>query len=224
MTQESISRHSDAAPRVYRSELRQRQAEETRDRIITAAAECFAADGYVRTTLAKIGAAAGVSTETVQGHGPKAALLIAAVEHAAFGVSGEENVLNLETGRKVLAAETPAEGVRLIAAEQTAVHLRTAPLVRTLFTAAGADAELDRYVDQLMAGIKLQVSRVTAVYRERGWIREDLSVDELVETSAALSSVELFLRITGRDGWSAQQYQAWLQRMLWENIFSTAVH
>jgi hypothetical protein len=58
-----------------------------------------------RTTFAKIAAPAGVSAETVQGYGPKAALMIAAIEYSAFGVSGEENVLNLDAGRQLLAVE-----------------------------------------------------------------------------------------------------------------------
>ncbi|WP_264074786.1 TetR family transcriptional regulator, partial [Mycolicibacter minnesotensis] len=76
-------------PRRYRSELRQQQAEATRSRILAAAADLFATDGYARTTLAKIAASAGVSAETVQGQGPKAALLIAAIQYAGFGVAGE---------------------------------------------------------------------------------------------------------------------------------------
>ena len=74
-------------------------------RILAAAAELFADAGYARTTLAKIAAAAGVSAETVQGQGPKAALLIAAIEYAAFGVAGEENVFNLDVGRRLLAID-----------------------------------------------------------------------------------------------------------------------
>jgi AcrR family transcriptional regulator len=55
----------ERSPRAYRSELRQRQAEETRLRVVAAAAALFADLGYARTTLAKIAAAAGVSAETV---------------------------------------------------------------------------------------------------------------------------------------------------------------
>ena len=91
--------------RRYRSELRRQQAEETRQRVVAAAAELFAAEGYQRTTLAKIAAAAGVSAGTVQAHGPKAALVVAAVEYTTFGVSGEENFLNLEMGRRFLAID-----------------------------------------------------------------------------------------------------------------------
>src|SRR4051794_32670661 len=93
---------SGKGPRTYRSELRRQQAEQTRSRIVAAAAELFAAEGYARTTLPKIAAAAGVSAETVQGQGPKAALLIAAAEFAAFGVIGEVDILNLDIGRKVV--------------------------------------------------------------------------------------------------------------------------
>src|ERR1700754_3430673 len=74
---------SSGAPRAYRSQLRQQQAEATRSRVLAAAAELFAAEGYARTTLAKIAAAAGVSAETVQGQGPKAALLMATIDHVA---------------------------------------------------------------------------------------------------------------------------------------------
>src|SRR6516225_5200646 len=102
MTSQSIS---GKAARSYRSTLRQQQAEQTRLRVVATAAQLFAAEGYTRTTFAKIAAAAGVSAETVQGQGPKAALMIAAIEHAAFGVSGEENVFNLEVGRRILAAD-----------------------------------------------------------------------------------------------------------------------
>src|ERR1700751_1184408 len=96
---------SPRTPRSYRSELRQQQAEATRARIMGAAAKLFAADGYARTTLAKIALEAGVSAETVQGQGPKAALLIAAIEYAGWGVSGEENIFNLEVGRKLIAID-----------------------------------------------------------------------------------------------------------------------
>jgi len=101
-----VSPKSISGTRKYSSALRQQQAEATRSRILAASVRLFSTQGYARTTLAKIGAAAGVSAETVQGQGPKAALLIAAVEYAAFGVAGEENLFNLDVGRQLLAMTT----------------------------------------------------------------------------------------------------------------------
>jgi AcrR family transcriptional regulator len=180
------------APRVYRSELRQQQAEATRARVVEAAAELFAADGYARTTVAKIAAAAGVSAETVQGQGPKAALMIAAIEHAAFGVSGEDDILNLDVGRELVAARDRDEAIELVVRAQTRVHQKSARLAEALIGAGHADPELDRYRRNLIADVTLQQRRVLEAYHDRGWLRTDVPFDELVEGSAALGSTETY--------------------------------
>lgn len=218
----TMARESIALRRPYRSNLRARQAEQTRTRIIAAAAELFAADGYARTTLAKIAAAAGVSTETVQGQGAKAALMIAAVEYVSVGVAGEESVLNLDLGRQLLAAPTVGTALDIVVDEQTAAHERSARLAQALIGAAAVDSELDRYLADLTVSVTGQSRRILEVYRGRGWLRTDLPFDELVETTAALSSVDVYLRITHRDGWSVERYRGWLRRMLAETVYVAA--
>jgi AcrR family transcriptional regulator len=205
--------------RSYRSELRQQQAEHTRSRVVATAAELFAAGGYARTTLAKIAAAAGVSAETVQGQGPKAALLIAAIELVGVGVSGEENILNLDVGRKLIAIGDPQEALDFVVSVVTDVHERSAKLAPALFGGATSDPELDRYLNEFIAGINGQARRVLETFRDRGWLRDDVPFDELVETTAVLCSVETYLRITHRDEWSVDAYQAWCRRMLSETVF-----
>lgn len=205
--------------RPYRSDLRARQAEQTRTRVIAAAAELFAADGYARTTLAKIAAAAGVSTETVQGQGSKAALMVAAIEYVSFGVAGEQSVLNLEAGRRLEAAETVHEVLDIGVAEQTAVHERSAYLTQALIGAAAVDAELGQYFTDLIASVTGQARRILEIYRDRGWLRTDVPFDELVETAAVLMSFDTYLRVTRHDGWSIDRYQAWLRRMLAEAVY-----
>jgi AcrR family transcriptional regulator len=205
--------------RNYRSQLRQQQAEQTRSRVIAAAAELFAADGYARTTLAKIAAAAGVSVETVQGQGPKAALLIAAAELAGVGASGEEDILNLEIGRQLIASDDPSQALDFIATAVADIHKASAKLAPALFVGANSDPELDRYLSEFIAGINRQIRRVLDVFRDRGWLRGDVPFDELVETAAVLCSVENYLRMTHRDGWSIEAYRGWCRRMLAETIF-----
>jgi hypothetical protein len=92
-------------------------------------------------------------------------------------------------------------------------------LAPALFGGASCDPELDRYLNDFVAGINGQVRRVLEVYRDRDWLRDDVPFDELVETVAVLCSVETFLRITQRDGWSADAYRSWCRRMLGEAIF-----
>lgn len=219
MASQSISAKTTRRGRVYRSELRQQHAEQTRSRVVAAAVELFAEFGYARTTLAKIADAAGVSPETVQGHGPKPALMIAAIEYAAFGMAGEEDVFKLDVGRRFLAMPDRDAALDYLAAAQTEAHERTARLGRALFGGAGADPELDRYLADFIAGIDTQMRRVLGVCRDRGWLREDLDFDEIVETGGVICSVETYLRIAQRDGWTATRYREWLRRMLAETVF-----
>jgi AcrR family transcriptional regulator len=216
VAQQSISGKTS---RSYRSTLREQQAEQTRTRVVATAAELFAAEGYARTTVAKIAAAAGVSAETVQGQGPKAALMIAAVEHAAFGVSGEDNVFNLDVGRQMLAVDDCPAAADALAAMHADVFERIARLALALIGAASSDPELDRYLTDTRASVTLQIRRVLNVYSERGWLREDVPFDELVATTAVLASVETYLQIAYRDGWSVAAYRTWLRRMLAETVF-----
>ena len=57
------------------------------------------------------------------------------------------------------------------------------------------------------------------IYRDRGWLRDDIPFDELVESAAVLCSIDTFVRITRHDGWTVDRYRAWLRRMLTEVVF-----
>jgi AcrR family transcriptional regulator len=223
MSSKSISferNRSTSASRPYRSALRQRQAQETRLRVVAAAAELFAELGYARTTLAKIAAAADVSIETVQTQGPKASLMVASVEFTAFGITGDQSVLDLELGRRFVAITDRDEAIDFIVAEQTAIHQRSAGATQALYGAAANDPELDGYLSELVAGVGRQIRRLLEVCRDRGWLREDIPFDELVETVVVIASIETFIRIVRRDGWTVDAYRSWFRRMLDEVVFT----
>jgi AcrR family transcriptional regulator len=211
---------STKAPRAYQSVLRREQAEATRTRILQAAATLFAADGYARTTLAAIGAAAGVSAETVQGQGPKAALLIAAMDYAAVGVVGEDDVLNLDIGRALVAIEDPAQALDALVAGVVDLNGRIAGLYLALTSGANSEPKLREYLGELFGSITAQAHRIFGVYRERGWLCDDVALDEIAETVAVLTSVETYLHITERDGRSVDHYRRWLRRMMLSTIFA----
>ena len=189
---------------------------------MAAAAELFAELGYARTTLAKIAAAAEVSIETVQAQGSKASLMIASVEFTAFGVTGDQSVLDLELGRRFVALSDRDEAIDFIVAEQTAIHQRSARITQALFGAAANDPELDGYLTDLIAGVGRQLRRMLEVCQDRGWLRDDIPFDELVETVAVIASIDTFIRIVQRDGWSVDAYRAWFRRMLDELVLPPA--
>ena len=146
-------------------------------------------------------------------------MLIAAIEYAAVGVAGEENLLNVDMGRALLAIDDFEKCLDFIAAAQTSGHERTARLALALIGGAGSDPALERYLKDYIARLNRNGRRVLSVYRDRGWLRSDVPFDELVETTAVVCSVETYLRITHHDGWTVAAYKSWLRRMLAETIF-----
>ena len=200
--------------RAYRSDLRRRQAADTRRRILEVAAELFADLGYARTTMTKIATAAGVSPETVQAHGPKAALMIASLEYAAFGVEGDQNVLELDYGRTFLGFDDVDDAVTYIVDVQAEVHGRSARLFDSLRSAAAGDPQLERYLADLVVGIGRQNRRIMEVVRDRGWLRDDVPFKELTEWAALISSVDAYDRMVRHDGFSVAAYKRYLREAL----------
>ena len=197
--------------RAYQSDLRQRQAAETRQRIIEAAAELFSELGYGGTTLAKIAERAQVSVETVQKNGPKSALIRAAVEYTSFGIEGDQDIRELEVGKAFLAVTDPGQLAALSAATMRAVNAGSFGVWTALTCAAHGDPELRETYVAFLAAIRRQNERMFQVFRDRGWIRSDLPFDELVDTWIVLSSVETYVRLRA-SGRSDDEYAAWLER------------
>ncbi len=98
--------------RPYRSELRQQQAAQTRRRVVEAAVTLFSRHGYRATTFTQLAREAGVSVETVRKHGPKSALLQAALELASFGVEGESDFFETDIGKVMLQVAGPRRARR----------------------------------------------------------------------------------------------------------------
>jgi AcrR family transcriptional regulator len=206
-----------AARREYRSELRQRQAGETRRRIVEAAGALFSELGYARTTLARIAERAGVSPESVQAHGPKPALLRAAIELAGLGVEGAENITDLDRGRALLSLgreQLPeALGSFLLS-----LHSSIAGLYQALVGGAANDPDLRLYHADIVTSIRRQWQTVAELAAERGWLRVDQPREQIVDAWCLAASAEGYLRLVNDYGWSGEQYADWLARQ-----FRTAV-
>ena len=204
--------------RVYRSELRVRQAEETRRSIIDAAAELFSELGYAGTTLAKIAKRAGVSVETVQKNGPKAALIRAAVEFRSFGVEGDRDVFEIAAGQALLALSDPAEAATFAARTMLEVNSASAGVWMALTAAAHGDPELRGYFDLFLRDIRRQNSRLLGVLAERGWLRDDLDFERAVDNWEIISCVETYVRLVVGAAGEHDEYRAWFAQAVDELI------
>ena len=206
--------------RPYRSALRQRQAEETRQRVVQAALMLFGSRGYRATTYADVAAEAGVSVKTVQEHGPKAALLQAAVELASFGVEGEEDFFATDLGRSMVAVQDPDEFAVRLGAVMLAVNAPSAGVWMTFAGAAHGDRELTRVRARMLELIRSQVEHVLRWVDNRGWLRRDVPFDDLVEAVCIITCVETYVRFVEQDGRSSDRYRSFVARTVRETVLA----
>ncbi|MFT4295529.1 MAG: TetR family transcriptional regulator [Micropruina sp.] len=202
--------------RRYSSELREQQAAATRERVVRAAAELFASRGYAATSLPQIARAAGVSTETVQGHGPKLRLLRTAIDQYAFGARSDQALIDTPLGARFLEAGSIADAARISADILVQVNGGTHGLWLAFSEAARGDAKLARELRVLAERIRAENLAILRLWRERGWLRDDVSDDVLARWSDVISSVEVYDRVVRVEGSSLDEYRDLLERLLLE--------
>ncbi len=207
-------------PRPYRSELRRQQAAETRRRVVEAAAETFARHGYQATTFEKIAKRAGVSVVTVQKLGTKPALLQAAVEITAFGVEGETDLFATDVGRALLQIHDPDTFAQFLGSAMLAINAPSAGVWMAVGVGAHGSAELRELQATMLRLIRGQVEHVLDHVARRGWLRQDVPFDDLVEASCVITSIDAYVRFVERDGRSPAQYTAFVTRTIRETILA----
>ncbi|WP_114558586.1 TetR/AcrR family transcriptional regulator [Desertihabitans aurantiacus] len=199
-----------AGRRAYRSELRAQQAEETRRRVVRAAAELFARTGYQSTTLAAIARTAGVSTETVKGQGSKAALLLAAFETTFAGSEGRTSLADTEVGAGVL--EVPDEQFLPAVVEILATaNERGHALWTVVLAAALSDPVVAEALEQILQRRHADLLRLLDELRRRGIASPD-APDSVAAELSFLGSPEAWQQLVVQSGWAREAYTAWLLR------------
>jgi AcrR family transcriptional regulator len=190
--------------RRYRSQLRGQQAAATKQAVVDAATELFAANGWQATGMREVAAAAGVAIETVYSHfSSKRGLLLAVVDAA---VVGDDAPVPLAERAEFLAIGQGRRPARIRAAARllTGVQVRTAAIAVLLRQAAPADAEIAELLHATRERQRVDVGRAvemiigrapTAVERDGVW---------------AIASPEVYLLLVDGSGWTPEQYEAWV--------------
>jgi AcrR family transcriptional regulator len=208
-------------PAKYSSTLRAEQAAQTRQRVLAAAGALFAADGFARTTLARVAEAAEVSVETVQAQGSKRSLLTAAIHQLSFG-GAETSFLAGPQARSLFEATTAAEFCEGGADLVGDFNAQTFRLWRAFASAAADDPAVDQELTELSGYIGDQCYQIVDMLAARGWLRDDVAVDELGDSLWVLIGSENYDKTTTRLGWSHQRYLSWLSRSLHDLLLPKA--
>lgn len=199
---------NESARSTYHSVLRARQAAQTRSAILDAAVKLFGERGWVSTTLTAVAAEAGTAVETVYAtFGSKSALLVAATDVAILGDDLEATMDERDT----FVAISDGNRVQRL---RTAVHVATASyarslgVLRALEEAAGSDeaaqARLIQYEEDRHRLIAVALERVLR------YCPPVVVIDEVW----SLASPDSLRRLTEERHWSADQYEAWIVRMV----------
>jgi AcrR family transcriptional regulator len=198
--------------RPYRSERRREQAEQTRARVLDAAAGLFRERGWEGTSIAAIAASAGVSAETVYaGFGTKRALLGELVGRAVRG-DDPRPVPEQAKPRALASLTDPHEQLRLFAADISQRLERAAPLVAVVSSAARGEPELAELLANLHAVRRRNLRTLVAALEANGPLRVPAS--KALDTVWALTSPELHQLLVRTRGWKRRRYAGWLAESL----------
>lgn len=196
--------------RTYRSGKRRAQAHRTRERIITAAGDLFARDGYMATTMGSIAAGAGVSVPSIElAFGTKARLLKAAIDVAIAGDHLPVAVLDRPWAAHAEASTSAEEFLTAIAAVLRPAMMRSAGLVLAAFDAAATDPALADLAAQLSDQRAATVAWIVDGIRQRARLRGGLTRRDAIDQIWLLMDPAIYQRLTQHRGWTPHKYERW---------------
>jgi AcrR family transcriptional regulator len=203
--------------RPYHSQVRQRQAEETRRRILVAARELFESRGYAVTTLEAIAELAEVSPKTVTAvFGSKLALLAEVINPEAFSTPVQLLIEELR------ATEDPSRRFSLVAQITRQAYEPMASSLELLRTAGAVAPELADVARQIEVRRHQNQARLIASLLAQGVLRPGLSFEEATDVLWALTSYDVYRMLVVEQRWEPQRYETWLARLLSQHLLASA--
>jgi AcrR family transcriptional regulator len=197
-----------------KSTHRQRQAQATRSMIVAAAQALFLEQGYICTTIDVIAERAGVATSTVYAiFGSKRGIL------RAIRDTWHERTNIHEVIASSSQSASPAERLEQLAAA-TRRQWELGAEVTAIYTgAAAADPRAAAELTQALAGRREGLHSFAKSLEAH--LREGLDSTHAAAILQALCMPEVFDELVRRSGWSADEYQAWLAKILKYEILET---
>jgi len=191
--------------RPYKSLIRERQAGDTRRRIVEAARRLLETEGYAGMTIDAIARGAEVSAQTVYAlFQSKTGILIAMLDQSMFGTQYEAVI------RRAADASDPEERLRLaagVAREIRGAQSTTFDLLRGAGVVAPELAKLEQQREQLRYE---KEENVITFLRKSGKLRPDLSHKSARDIFWMLTGGDVYRMLVRERGWSPRKYETWL--------------
>ncbi|MGI8466873.1 MAG: TetR/AcrR family transcriptional regulator [Pyrinomonadaceae bacterium] len=203
---------TESEKRSYQSATRQRQADETRQRIMDAARKLFLENGYAATTIDSIASEAGVAAQTVYAaFRSKQGILTGIIVRARFGADYEEIVKEVRT------ATDPRKLLQL-----------TAKIARQIYDSERAEYQLLRAVPEIAEQERqLECRRFEALkpnikmLENSGRLNKKLKKNKAHDILWTLTGRDIFHMLVIERDWQSNKYEKWLAETLISCLLET---
>jgi AcrR family transcriptional regulator len=201
--------------RPYDNTRRLAQAGATRLRVIETAKNLFIEQGYPTTTLESVADAADVPLPTLYRlFGSKRALLTAVLEKSFVGDDEPVAFVDRPAVQAALSESSASKLIGAFAAIARDFMDRSSGILHVLATAAQVDAEAADLMREIRRQRHTGQSRIVAALVKRGALDPGLDPSEAADFVYLLWSPDAHRILTGERGWTADQYEHWLDRAM----------
>ena len=205
-----------SARRAYKSLTRQRQAHETRERIVEATRQLLEAEGYAGMTVEAVARRAEVAVQTVYAvFGSKTGILAELLNQTTFGADYENTV------RQILEEKDPEKRLRGAARIARQIHDAQRAGFDLLRGAGVVAPELARLEQERE---RIRYEREEAMIqslRDAKRLRPELSYRAARDILWTLTGTDVYRMLVREREWSSQKYQDWLADTL---VHSLLIH
>jgi AcrR family transcriptional regulator len=207
---------SSSRRRRYTSEARTQSAQDTRRRILAAAAILFARKGIDRVTIDEIGQRARASASTVYAiYKSKDGILRGLMEQSLFGPQYQD-------AQKLLEGVTdPVALIALTSRVSRAIYESESSDLGLLRRASGFSPALRKMEEEFeRLRYEKQAARVELLFAS-GQARPGLSLEEARRILWMYTSRDVYRMLVHAGGWTADRYQQWLSQTLVETLVAS---
>jgi AcrR family transcriptional regulator len=201
--------------RRYRSPLREERARANREAILREAHRMFLADGYARTPVAAIAAAAGVSEDLVYKlFGSKRGLVVEVLNYAVTGVDDSPPVLQQTSPQQVRAEKDQRRQLAMFAEDIAGRTSRGRPVDDVIRSAGEVDPELAAKRAEMHRTRLANLRVFVGWLRANGPLRDGLDEDEAAATVWTVTGPDVHRLLVDDLGWDHERYRAWVHATL----------
>jgi AcrR family transcriptional regulator len=200
----------------YKSQVRERQAADTRRRIVESSRQLLETEGYAGMTIEAIARRAEVSAQSVYAiFKSKTGILTELLDQSTFGPEYEEAV------RRALSEKDPETRLRLAAPIARQIHDAQSATFDLLRGAGVVAPELAKLEHQRECLRYERQERMIVSLRDAGRLRTDLDYTTARDIFWMLTGRDIYRMLVRERGWSSQKYQDWLADTLVRSLLST---